>query len=99
MFDTHHRVCANDFYTMFFTKKKVDKSDIAALFFLEKDTGRAIHIAGRLYDNFYLNMSSIEQGRQAHIRKRNELELMYPLYDIELRALDVESWIKSGGSK
>ncbi len=97
MYDTRLRLCADDFYRKIFTKTDVLDTDIAALFFIDRKTGRAIHIAGRLSSDFFMNVSSIEQNKQGHIRKRVELDAMYPSYDRVLRGFNKNAWLRMGG--
>ncbi len=97
MYDTRLRLCADDFYRKIFTSTYVKDNDIAALFFIDRKTGRAVHVAGRAMGDFFVNVSSIEQGQMGHIRKRVELDAMYPSFDRVLRGFNRNEWLRLGG--
>ena len=103
IYNTNMRYCADDLYKKYFTirdKASIeDENSIAAVFFIDKKTGKAVHVAGRVKKDWYLNMSSIEENKEAHVRHVSELKGMYPSFTMVLCALDKVKWINDGRRK
>ena len=100
MYNTCMRFCADDLYKKYFTITDPDlvndENSIAALFFIDSEKNRAVHVAGRVSRDWFLNMSSIEKDHEAHVRHIGELKGMYPDFKTELRVLDKQKWISDG---
>ncbi len=85
------RVTADSLYKSYFTEiYKNGSCSIHAAFFLDKE-GKAVHVAGWLYGNLYLNVSSYEKDKRGHIRNLEELRSLYPHLKIVLRELNEEN--------
>ncbi len=95
IYGTHIRVTADSLYRNFFTRDDKGHADaIKAAFFINED-GKAVHVATHMGDGKYLNMSSIEDGKCAHVRTLMELRHMYSTFRMEVRVLDLKKWLNS----
>ncbi|MCR5290244.1 MAG: hypothetical protein K6E51_09660 [Treponema sp.] len=85
------RVRADDLYKYYFTKPLYkDTDDIAAVFFVDTQD-KAVHVAGRICANEYMNVSSVEKAG-GRIRTLESLLYMYSDYKPVLRILQDGIW-------
>ena len=94
---TSTRVTADYLYHHYFIRGgDMQKEGIWAAFFLN-DEGKAVHIACRIYDDYFMNESSIEKDKKANVRTLDELKVMYSSYKMVLQKLDADLWIHGIG--
>ncbi len=86
LYNASFRVTADYLYRHFFTGKTFFPNEITALFFLNA-AGKAVHIAGSVGPDLFLNESRREPGHRAHVRSLHEMQTMYSDFEIVCRSL------------
>ena len=97
VFGTDLRYTADTLYKRFFTRREIYNDSLKAVFFIDREQDKAVHVAGCIGGSFYMNVSSIERGKKGTIRNLKALRDLYPDYSMDLRALDEDAWLKAGG--
>jgi hypothetical protein len=54
---------ADMLYKLYFTGHGDNDDEVCAVFFIDRN-GKAVHVAGRLGDDFYINISRAEPGQK-----------------------------------
>jgi cell wall-associated NlpC family hydrolase len=75
----------------YFTESDDRDTALCAVFFLNRE-GRAVHVAGRLGDDFYMNVSRAETAHAGTIRSYDELAALYPQFRMIFRSLRKGAW-------
>lgn len=92
LYNKNIRVTADDLYKKYFTETDTGDDAICALFFIDR-TGVAVHVAGRMADDFFMNVSSMEPKKCGTIREFCEFKELYPSrWRTELRSLRQGAW-------
>jgi cell wall-associated NlpC family hydrolase len=91
LYGKHIRVTADQLLNSYFTETDDGDDALCALFFLD-GTGKAVHAAGRLGDDFFMNVSSVEPGQKGTVRAYEEFAALYPMLRCELRSLRKGVW-------
>jgi len=91
LYGTDTDVTADTLYKLYFTERSDSDDALCAVFFIDRN-GKAVHVAGRLGDDFYMNVSRAEPGEKGAIRSYDELTAMYPLFRMVQRSLQTGAW-------
>jgi cell wall-associated NlpC family hydrolase len=91
LYGTDRDVTADTLYKLYFTQRSDGDDALCAVFFIDRN-GKAVHVAGRLGDDFYMNVSRTEPEQKGTIRSYNELKAMYPLFRMVQRSLQTGAW-------
>jgi cell wall-associated NlpC family hydrolase len=91
LYGTDKDETADTLYKLYFTEMKDNDDALCAVFFIDKN-GKAVHVAGRLGDDFYMNVSRTEPEQKGTIRSYDELKAMYPLFRMVQRSLQTGAW-------
>jgi Cell wall-associated hydrolases (invasion-associated proteins) len=83
---------ADGLYRNCFTGTETGDGALCAVFFLTPG-GKAVHVAGRMSDSYYMNVSRAEPEHQGTMRTWEQLESMYPQFRMELRSLAAGAWV------
>ena len=89
------RTTAHGLYTQVFTEPFVDENRIHAVFCMAVDKHgdvRAVHVAGYMGDNLYMNESSCEPMECGHVRTLSELRRIYSDCFLVRRNLRSGAW-------
>ena len=76
LYNTTFRVTADCLYKNYFTGKTPVPNGIRAIFFLT-NSGKAVHVAGSVGSDLFLNESKREPGQKGHVRLLKEIKSMY----------------------
>ena len=91
LYGTDTDATADTLYKLYFTEREDNDDALCAVFFVDQN-GKAVHVAGRLGDDFYMNVSRAEPGEKGTIRSYDELKAMYPLFRMVQRSLREGAW-------
>jgi hypothetical protein len=91
IYGTKIRVTADTLFRKYFIRRGGYGSGITALFFLDKE-GKAVHVAGSLGDEAFMNVSSREPAECGMARTREEMEILYHDLRMTERSLDTGVW-------
>lgn len=91
LYGTDKDETADTLYKLYFTEMKDNDDALCAVFFIDRN-GKAVHVAGRLGDDFYMNVSRTEPEQKGTIRSYDELKAMYPLFRMVQRSLQTGAW-------
>jgi len=86
------RVTANVLFHTYFTEAAEDDQALGALFFLDS-SGKAVHVAGRMSDQSYMNVSRRERGEIAAIRTYCQMLQRYSDFRSSYRSLKAGGWV------
>jgi hypothetical protein len=91
LYGTDIDATADTLCKLYFTEHDDSDSALCAVFFLDH-AGKAVHTAGRIGDDFYMNVSRIEPDQKGTVRSYDELTAMYPLFRMVQRSLRKGAW-------